>query len=441
MKRLANYALIFGVLWLAACSKNDTTPPPTQSDDTTPPADISNLVAGSPTGSTITLSWTAPGDDGIAAKASQYDIRYSTSLITDSNFNQATQVANPPLPTVGGANQTFIVGSLQPNTLYYFGIKTADEVPNWSGLSNIDSAKTLLAGDWTVFTAATTNIPSDTVYDIDFHGSNRLVGTSGGLGILTGSTWTTFDSLHWPNLPEDRIRAVAYDPAGKIWAASYDYGFSGFEDTAFVLYNDSTTGQSVNAVRTMISNSVGELWIGTANAGLFHFTDTGLVNYTTLSGVNLNQNGFTDLAFDSSGFLWVAYGNGRVARFNGTTFDNPIDVGSQYNIVHSIAADRSGNLWFGSDIGVFRYNSGNLVQYTTSNSGLVYDVIISVAVTPNEEKWFGTPVGLSRFNGSTWTTYTTSNSNIPDNFTWIVRSDQVGNVWIGTNHGLAEFTP
>ncbi len=441
MKRCATYLLVTGLLLLTACSKNDTSTPPTKSDDTTPPADIVDLVAGSPTGTTITLTWTAPGDDGRIAKAAQYDIRYSTSLITDSNFEQATPVTNPPLPTVGGATQTLAVGGLQSNTLYYFGIKTADEVPNWSGLSNVVSATTLLAGLWTNYNIGNSDIPADTIFDIDFIGSTRLVGTTAGLGSLTGSIWTLSDTSNTANFPGDRIRVIAHDPTGKLFVASYDNGFAAFEDTAYVLYNDSTTGLSLNAVRTMISNMAGELWIGTANAGLFHLTDSGFVNYNTTSGVNMDQNGLTSLAFDSIGYLWVAYGNGRVARFNGTSFDAPINVGSQYNIVHSIAADHSGNLWFGTDAGAFRYNSGTLVPYTSTNSGLVDNVVISVVVTPNNEKWFATPYGLSRFDGSTWTTYTISNSELPDNFIWKVRSDQVGNLWIGTNFGLAEFTP
>ena len=39
--------------------------------DTTAPAAVSNLAAGSPTTNSITLTWTAPGDDGSTGTASQ----------------------------------------------------------------------------------------------------------------------------------------------------------------------------------------------------------------------------------------------------------------------------------------------------------------------------------------------------------------------------------
>lgn len=108
----------------------------------TPPGDVSTLVAGTPTQATITLGWLAPGDDGSSGTASQYDIRYSTATITSANWDAALQASGEPSPQTAGTPQTFIVTGLDAGTTYYFALKTADEVPNWSGLSNIASATT-----------------------------------------------------------------------------------------------------------------------------------------------------------------------------------------------------------------------------------------------------------------------------------------------------------
>jgi phosphodiesterase/alkaline phosphatase D-like protein len=106
------------------------------STESTPPSAIANLGAGSPTEHSIELSWTAPGDDAMAGTAAQYSIRYSTAYITEANFNSATSVASPPAPLAAGSFQSFIVTGLQSGTTYFFAIKTADEVPNWSAISN-----------------------------------------------------------------------------------------------------------------------------------------------------------------------------------------------------------------------------------------------------------------------------------------------------------------
>ena len=38
----------------------------------------------------VTLTWTASGDDGSTGRATQYDLRYSLSTITSTNFVSST---------------------------------------------------------------------------------------------------------------------------------------------------------------------------------------------------------------------------------------------------------------------------------------------------------------------------------------------------------------
>jgi len=113
--------------------------------DTTPPAAVTNLAAGSPASSSIILTWTAPGDDGNTDTASQYDIRYSTSPITASNWEAATECDGEPPPLLAGSPESFTVTGLASSTPYYFALKTGDEVPNCSDLSNSPDGETLEA--------------------------------------------------------------------------------------------------------------------------------------------------------------------------------------------------------------------------------------------------------------------------------------------------------
>jgi len=86
---------------------------------------------------TITLTWTAPGDDGQNGTAAQYDLRYRTSSITENNYATSTQVAGEPAPAASGTTQTCVVTGLNYGTTYYFALKTSDERGNWSPISNI----------------------------------------------------------------------------------------------------------------------------------------------------------------------------------------------------------------------------------------------------------------------------------------------------------------
>ena len=100
---------------------------------------ISNLPTIAVAASSLTIHWTAPGDDGSSGTATQYDIRYSTVPIDESNWDSATQVSDEPTPGAPFTEQEKTLEGLPTGTRYYFALKTADEASNWSDLSNVPS--------------------------------------------------------------------------------------------------------------------------------------------------------------------------------------------------------------------------------------------------------------------------------------------------------------
>ncbi|NUN48410.1 MAG: fibronectin type III domain-containing protein [Candidatus Brocadiae bacterium] len=118
--------------------------------DTTAPAAIGDLTVSSPTSFTLTLSWTAPGDDGGEGVASAYLVRYATApILTDADFEAATPVGNPPTPGPAGTAQTLVVKNLAPSTSYWFAVRAVDEAQNLAALSNSPEGKTAPPPDLT----------------------------------------------------------------------------------------------------------------------------------------------------------------------------------------------------------------------------------------------------------------------------------------------------
>lgn len=109
--------------------------------DTSAPAPVTNLVAstGASPGA-VELSWIAPGDDATAGTASTYIVRYNTTTITESNWATSTDATGEPTPSPAGSVESTTVSGLTPGRTYYFVIKTQDEVPNTSGISNSPAA-------------------------------------------------------------------------------------------------------------------------------------------------------------------------------------------------------------------------------------------------------------------------------------------------------------
>jgi hypothetical protein len=114
----------------------------TTSGDLTAPASVTDLAITGTTGTSASIRWTAPGDDGATGTAASYDIRYSNTAITTANWGAATQVSGEPAPAVAGTQQTFTIGSLTPSRTYYVAIRATDDVGNVSGLSNVPTATT-----------------------------------------------------------------------------------------------------------------------------------------------------------------------------------------------------------------------------------------------------------------------------------------------------------
>jgi hypothetical protein len=112
--------------------------------DNIAPGKIWNLSVIDRTINSVTLAWDAPGDDGDQGVATAYDVRYSTSVITDLNWDTSAQATGEPAPGIASSSQSFTVTNLQSSTTYNFAIKTVDEIGNISLLSVMASTNTLV---------------------------------------------------------------------------------------------------------------------------------------------------------------------------------------------------------------------------------------------------------------------------------------------------------
>jgi parallel beta-helix repeat protein len=112
--------------------------------DTTPPATINDLSLGNITNYSITLTWTAPGDDDNTGTATGYIVKFSTAgPITDSSWDHSTTYNQSWVPLGAGNTETHIIAGLNQGTQYWFAIKAFDEVPNYADISNCPDGTTL----------------------------------------------------------------------------------------------------------------------------------------------------------------------------------------------------------------------------------------------------------------------------------------------------------
>ncbi len=132
--RSCQFILLLGlavpaVAWASDPSNNVTN----LSSNPTQPSSNTN----EPNAAGVLVMWTTPGDDGHVGTASKFDLRYSRNPITQSNFINATKVNFLLSPGLPGSMMQVLVNGLESGVGYYFAVKTSDERPNWSAISNI----------------------------------------------------------------------------------------------------------------------------------------------------------------------------------------------------------------------------------------------------------------------------------------------------------------
>ena len=242
-----------------------------------PMANAASLV----TQNSVTLTWTAPGDDSLLGAATQYDIRYSTAPITASNFLAATAVASPPSPAAPGTAQSFTVTGLTASTTYYFALRSQDDASNWSGLSNVVTKTTAAAPDIVrpapIASLAVTSV-TDTSATLGWTavGDDSLTGTATSYDIrystapITASSWATATQVTGEPAPTAAGTAQSYLVRNLARQRAYYFAIEATDDAGNVSALSNTPTASTTdtmapaAVRDLVASFVWFAWHTTA---------------------------------------------------------------------------------------------------------------------------------------------------------------------------------
>jgi hypothetical protein len=129
--------------------------------DTVPPAAITDLAATSPGPFRVTLTWTAPGNDGDEGTAARYEVRYATAPVTGANWASATPVSGSPVPSAPGSAETMDVIPAPGGETLWFGVVAMDGGGNESPVSNSPSATVASANQvWHVYADSSGDAPT-----------------------------------------------------------------------------------------------------------------------------------------------------------------------------------------------------------------------------------------------------------------------------------------
>ncbi len=242
-----------------------------------PPSTITNLATSNATTNSIDLSWTAPSDDGVSGAATSYDVRHSTSTITEGNWSVATEATGEPTPSAAGSSESMTVSGLGPDTTYYFAIKSSDEVPNESNISNVPSSSTLPSNtfritEYMLSSGTFTGNSYDLTLDQDLK-SNYFVIVQGSDG--DGSSNNTRG-------PDENYARLIADPVGT---------------------GDLSTSGGAN-ILSFARESFVNSWVGVITV-VECLGDCAASGFSLLGVENVNHSGSNESGIDTSSVAWT----------------------------------------------------------------------------------------------------------------------------------------
>jgi ligand-binding sensor domain-containing protein/signal transduction histidine kinase/CheY-like chemotaxis protein len=144
---------------------------------------------------------------------------------------------------------------------------------------------------------------------------------------------------------------------------------------------------------------------------------------------------------DREGNIWFGT-EGGVSRYDGRSFTSFTEKdGLAHHWVNAIVEDREGNLWFGTGWrgkgGVSRYDGRGFKTFTTED-GLAGNTVRSILQDQEGNLWFGTDAGVSRYDGQRFKTFTTKDGLV-HNWVWAIAEDREGHLWFGTDGGVSRY--
>ncbi len=297
-----------------------------------------------------------------------------------------------------------------------------------------------------------------------------------GIYAYDGSSWSNYNNRSNQEISSNSVMDVSSGPNGSVWFATRGGGV--IERRANGSFANHTVGTVPNfpglddnpafpAVEGIRQDGKGNMWslhfrsggglLGcrTPDSTWRFYTEPTLPKGLIVSGLEVDQSGRKWVMMNTSAFrgLLVFDDKGTLESTSDDTWTrfNANDANGirAENEVTSIAVDKLGDIWIGTDRGlrtIFNPRINDRVSYTCiySTCNLEGQYISSIAIDPVNNKWLGTKDGvfvLSPDGGTILAQYNTDNSPLLDNeIISLLVHPATGIAYFATRRGLSSLT-
>ena len=253
---------------------------------------------------------------------------------------------------------------------------------------------------------------------------NKWFGTNaGGVSKYKDGKWKTFFPMH--GLADYWIYSFAQQRNGDFWIGTWagvnkvEPKSGAFKTYVKELVNEWVYGITVDRQDRVwfgteggVSMYDGRRWVswthkdglGAPNRdNLPHSTNTGLgtrsrhdLSVGAEGPATYNPNYVFAILHAQDGSIWAGTWGAGASRWDGKAWSNLTSTdGLAGNIVYSLAQDKEGAIWIGTNNGVTRYD-GKAFRSFGMAEGLLERNVYAIAVAPDGDVWVGTRKGVAR---------------------------------------------
>ncbi|MEO8761114.1 MAG: two-component regulator propeller domain-containing protein [Bacteroidia bacterium] len=249
------------------------------------------------------------------------------------------------------------------------------------------------------------------------------------------------------NLIDNNVNCMAEDKEGNLWAGTMS-GLSIFINGKTVNYWAESDYQTIYSI---YHSSKGISYIGTAN-GLVVFGQDGKKEPVEI--VNKLRGsaylGIYRIEEDNNHNIWLATSSYGAIKYDGKSAEifnakNKFTDKTVYNVVK----DKAGNLWFGTEEGVFYYDYKEF-KHIGEKEGLVSDQAYFLVFDNQNHLWIGTNKGIDALDATEFVSSKKVNlkhygkdeglKGLECNMNAGIK-DNEGKLWFGTVKGVTVFNP
>ena len=288
---------------------------------------------------------------------------------------------------------------------------------------------------------------------VDIH-DNVWFGTSDGVQMFDGTSWTTYNTTTHPLMASDNIKVISAISIGDIWIGT-DFGASRFDGVNWTTYTTSTM-QSIALISNQIKSidedpNTGIIWIGT-NLGVTPLDLSGSTNSLSIGSPTLHWSGVNATSFDSNGDIWLCSPLGGITHYDGVnymTYDT--SNGLLSHAARDLIIDTQDNKWVGTASGMSVLDASNSVftdyieMYYLPPPHDSINPVVDIALDSYSRIWTGIYVdylgegGVAFWNGSIWNDFHVSDGLAGPNVKGLA-IDLQNNVWVATTTGVSKIS-